>query len=87
MEKQSQFKELIKPLLKNLLVDNPPKRVNGESSWITDLHKELAKVGAISGGVSPCCEKWCDTDAPCGVDANATTEDINKELIELINNL
>ena len=80
-------KEYFKDVLLYILIENPPKRMLGESDWWHRLTTELARIGSISGGVEPCCKKFCDDSGPCGYDANLSIEELKKELKKLIKSL
>lgn len=86
-DKKQAFLNAIKPLLIEWLIENPPNRFQGYSDWYSKLCTRLAEEKVISGGTSPCCEEWCDKDKPCGYHCNLSTEEIEKELTNLINNL
>lgn len=72
----------LKTLLLTILVEEPPKRINGSSAWKSDLALELKKQGLITGEIIPCCDDMCGNNEPC---AWVYKGDTDKELTDLIN--
>ena len=85
--KDLEIKDYFKAVLKRVLIENPPKRLTGNSGWLNDLFTSLAEKKIISGGVSACCEEWCEKEAPCGYQANLVYEKCTEELDKLIESL
>lgn len=74
--------------IKILLIDNPPKRVNGCSEWLDEIYLELAKEGILKGGTTPCCNNdWCQSDYPCSYQPKASQEEKDNCIRKLISQL
>lgn len=84
-KKETTVNNILKNILRYILIDNPPKRINGSSEWLNDLELAMTQAGIIKGGTHPCCEvkHWCDGNEPCGYNHHATDE----EVIEIINEM
>lgn len=86
-EQQMTVREVFKMALSYALVHEPPKRLLGDSDWLGLLHGQLALVDAIPGGVGPCCEKFCDGNKPCHINAKASSRNCGKALLKLIDQI
>lgn len=74
----------IKAILKKLLIEEPPKRVDGNSNWVYNLKVRLFEFGCIEGKKIICdCLKdnFCNEE-PC---VNYLIPD--EELLRLIDNI
>lgn len=82
-------KDYFKEVLVLILIDEPPKRLLGDSGWWHDLATGLAKSDILKGGVSPCCKdfKDCGGEESCSYEYNAESKDIDKTLKRLIDSL
>lgn len=88
LNNNQKFIKIIKPLLEELLINNPPKRfLTGNSDWLHEIHKDLAQEGLIKGSLEPCCEIFCKDNEPCGYYFAGSTEQANEDIKELINQL
>lgn len=79
-------RDFFKACLKEVLVNEPPKRFLGDSGWWRTLANGLAKSELIPGGTKPCCDrgKLCYGESPCSYDYQCETEEVDKGLKKLI---
>ena len=85
--KKITVRDYLKLALRYALVEEPPKRLMGDSDWLTLFHDQLAIVGIIPGGTVPCCKSYCDKNKPCHINAKASSKECDKALMSLINQL